>query len=116
MVVVVATRQSIQIWKEGLDMSFSGYSLDDEAPAWGLSSPPTTDPIRDALRREQILKFVVPHNSVPSTFDNRFSEILQPLNKTSAVNLFYSQIPYFLPTTLLCFSPPGKGRERSKRG
>ena len=39
-------------------MSFSGYSL-DEAPAWGLASPPTTDPIRDALRKEQILKFVL---------------------------------------------------------
>ena len=65
-------------------MSFSGYSL-DEAPAWGLASPPTTDPIRDALRKEQILKFVLSHNSVASTFDIGFSEILQPHNKTSAV-------------------------------
>jgi len=65
-------------------MSFSSYSLDDEAPAWGLSSPPTIDPIRDAIKKEQILKFVLSHNSA-ATFDNGFLEILQHLNRTSAV-------------------------------
>jgi len=36
-------------------MSFSGFDSDDP-PAWGITSPPTGDIVKDALRKEKILK------------------------------------------------------------
>jgi hypothetical protein len=37
-------------------MSFSKLSL-DESPAWGVVSPPASDLVKDALRKEQLLKY-----------------------------------------------------------
>jgi short coiled-coil protein len=38
-------------------MSFSGLSL--EPPSWGVVSPPASDLVKDALRKEQLLKYVL---------------------------------------------------------
>lgn len=38
-------------------MSFSGYGAAD-SPSWGVTSPPAGDLVRDALRKEQLIKCV----------------------------------------------------------
>jgi hypothetical protein len=44
-------------------MSFSGLSLED-SPAWGIVSPPASDLIKDALRKEQLLKYALGFSAV----------------------------------------------------
>ena len=45
--------KTIQIDFDMADMSFSGF---DDPPAWGEPEPTTGDIVKDAIRKEQILK------------------------------------------------------------
>lgn len=46
-------------------MSFSGLSL-DESPSWGVVSPPAGDLVKDALKKEQLLKYALAFPHAPS--------------------------------------------------
>jgi len=46
----------------------SSFSAFEDQPVWGATSPPAGDLVKDALKREKILQYVLVNLSISSQF------------------------------------------------
>ncbi|KAG6917460.1 hypothetical protein DXG01_002437 [Tephrocybe rancida] len=66
-------------------MSFSSYGEDD-APAWGVPSPQPADIVRDALRKEKVLKDIAASQDDLRTLVARVQTVQKEVDKLAAGN------------------------------
>jgi hypothetical protein len=66
-------------------MSFSKLSQ-DESPAWGVVSPPASDLVKDALRKEQLLKDIAASQDDLRTLVGRVQSVQKEVDKLEAGN------------------------------
>ncbi|RDB17910.1 hypothetical protein Hypma_000889 [Hypsizygus marmoreus] len=66
-------------------MSFSGYAV-DEPSAWGVVSPPAGDLVRDALRKEQVIKDIAASQDDLRTLLAKIQTVQREVDKLSSGN------------------------------
>ncbi|KAF9468567.1 hypothetical protein BDZ94DRAFT_1153594 [Collybia nuda] len=66
-------------------MSFAGYTADYPA-TWGVTSPPAGDLVRDALKKEQILKDIAASQEDLRTLLSRVKSVQKEVDKLSSGN------------------------------
>ncbi|KAF8225874.1 hypothetical protein L208DRAFT_1407883 [Tricholoma matsutake] len=66
-------------------MSFSGLTL-DEPPPWGIVSPPASDLVKDALRKEELLKDIAASQEDLRTLVDRVHSVQKEVDKLEAGN------------------------------
>jgi len=66
-------------------MSFSGYSI-DEPSGWEAISPHASDPVRDALRKEKLLKDIAASQDDLRTLLARTQSLQKEVDKLTSGN------------------------------
>jgi len=66
-------------------MSFSGLSL-EEPPSWGVVSPPAGDLVKDALRKEQLLRDIAASQEDLRTLVARVQSVQKEVDKLEGGN------------------------------